>query len=103
MEEYDKSQIDMDWSSLEQENGVICPICQKNNLSLIKKILSCTHCKSTIKTDKSLSDVKTSILLSLEKHSAICNNEFQFALVPEMNESHIYLICSSCLEMQIVV
>lgn len=103
LEEYDKSQMDVDWSSFEQENNVICPVCQKKNLSLINNILSCSLCQSSIKTEQSLSDVKKSILYTLEKHSSVCNNEFQFALVPELNESHIYLICSGCLEMQIVV
>ncbi|KAL0842000.1 hypothetical protein ABMA28_014219 [Loxostege sticticalis] len=103
LEEYEKSQMDIDWSTIEAEDNVICPICQKNNLVLTNSVLSCSQCQSTIKTQKSLPDVKKSILYSLEKHSAVCNNEFQFALVPELNESHIYLICSSCLEMQIVV
>ncbi|XP_028160815.1 RPA-interacting protein [Ostrinia furnacalis] len=103
LEEYEKSQVDVDWSTIEQENNVICPICQKKNLCLENCDLTCLHCKITIKTDKSLADVKKSILYSLEKHSALCNHEFQFVLVPESHESHIYLICSGCQEMQIVV
>lgn len=101
--EYEKSLMDMDWSSLEQENNVICPICQRSNFILKDNFLLCILCKSSIKTQKTLAEVQKSILYSIEKHSAVCNHEFQFALLSELNDNHIYLICSRCAEMQMVI
>uniref|UniRef100_A0A2H1WJF4 SFRICE_002419 n=1 Tax=Spodoptera frugiperda TaxID=7108 RepID=A0A2H1WJF4_SPOFR len=104
MKEYEKSQQEnVDWSLVEEDNNVICPVCQKTNLQLQIDCLTCSNCKSDIKTKLSLSDIKKSLLSSLEAHNASCNNDAQFGVVSEENESHIYLICESCSEMKLIL
>ncbi|XP_059054371.1 RPA-interacting protein-like [Achroia grisella] len=105
LEEYEKAQADtVDWSLEQENNDLICPVCQKFNCTLQNKILACSNCQSTIKTEKSLEQIKYQIFNMLENHSTACSNEFQFTLVPDLNESHnIYLICDNCMEMQMVV
>lgn len=106
LQEYEKSQMDnVDWSSMEQDNNVICPVCQRTNFSLNNSIVSCSHCKCNIKTNKSLLDIKKSVNSCIDRHNTTCNSDIQFVLVPEvmLNEDHIYLICESCMEMQLIV
>ncbi|KAJ2952807.1 hypothetical protein O0L34_g7167 [Tuta absoluta] len=104
LQEYEKSQFEnIDWSSMEQEEGVICPVCQKTNLTLQNSIILCPNCKTQISTTKTLADVKNSVISGVEKHSLMCNNDVQFTVISESNESHIYLICESCMEMQAVI
>lgn len=93
----------IDWSSMEQDNNVICLVCQRTNLTLQNDTLSCSHCKSNIKTKKSLIDIKNYVKSCIDRHNATCNYDVQFVIVPEVHESHIYLICESCMEMQVVV
>ncbi|KAL4702505.1 hypothetical protein ACJJTC_001390 [Scirpophaga incertulas] len=102
VEEYHKTHIDIDWSSLEQED-VICPVCQKNNLTLKNNLLTCNNCLISVVTQDTICNIKQTILLAIEKHSNTCDKEPEFTLVQELKESHIYLLCSSCSEMQIVV
>ncbi|KAM3963582.1 RPA-interacting protein [Aphomia sociella] len=104
IEEYDKSQTDnIDWSVEQEDNNLICPVCQKFNCMLQNKVLICSNCKSAIKTEKSLQQIKFHIFNMLEKHSSTCNNDVQFNVVPDLNDSHMYLICEACLEMQMIV
>lgn len=93
----------IDWSLLQDEN-VICPICQKYNFSLSGDMLTCLFCKISIKTTKSLTDIKNIIFDSIEKHSNACNNtNIQFSAICESNDTHIYLTCDSCMEMKFIV
>ncbi|CAH1646127.1 unnamed protein product [Spodoptera littoralis] len=104
IKEYEKSQQEnVDWSLVEEDNNVICPVCQKTNLQLQSEHLTCSNCKSNIKTKLSLPNIKKSLLTSLEAHNASCNSDVQFGLVSEENESHIYLICESCSEMKLII
>ncbi|XP_031768315.1 RPA-interacting protein-like isoform X2 [Galleria mellonella] len=105
MKEYEKSQADnVDWSLEEEDNNLICPVCQKFNCTLQNKVLTCTNCKSAIITEKSLDQIKYEIFNMLEKHNTACNNDLQFTLVPDTKESHnIYAICEECMEMQMIV
>ncbi|RVE50113.1 hypothetical protein evm_005319 [Chilo suppressalis] len=103
LEEYEKSEMDIDWSALEQEDNVICPLCQRTNLTLQNNNLSCLVCNYSINTEKNLIEVKKAIINSLENHCSVCSKEFMFTLMCEFNESHIFLICNSCTELQIVV
>ncbi|XP_023943037.1 RPA-interacting protein [Bicyclus anynana] len=103
IEEYETSQMDnVDWSLLQDEN-IICPICQKYNFTLSNNILSCSFCNVKVTTDKSLKDIKKVIFDSLDKHSTTCNVTVQFSAVCELNETHIYLICESCMDMKLIV
>lgn len=104
MKEYEKSQPEnIDWSSIEEDKDVICPVCQKINFQLSNGHLNCSNCKSVIKTQKSLSEIKKSILNAVDTHNATCNNDAQFGIVSEVNESHVYLICETCMEMKLIV
>lgn len=101
---YEKSQMDsIDWSSMEKDDNVICPLCRKANLSIHNTILSCSNCKANINTTKSLPEIKQSLMFTLEKHNSTCNNDVQFTLVPELNESHVYLVCDACIDMQCII
>ncbi|CAH2259122.1 jg9977 [Pararge aegeria aegeria] len=103
LEEYEKAQLDdIDWSLLQDEN-VICPICEKNNFSLSNEILSCSLCDIKVITNKSLIDIKNKIFDSLENHSNVCNTTVQFSAVCELNETHIYFICETCMDMKLLV
>lgn len=93
----------IDWSSMEKDDNVICPLCRKANLSLHNTVLSCSNCKANINTTKSLSEIKQSLMCTLEKHNSICNNDLQFTLVPELNECHVYLVCDACMDMQCII
>ncbi|KOB78707.1 putative RPA interacting protein [Operophtera brumata] len=102
--EYEKSQLDnVDWSSMEQDDEVICPICQKSNLKLANGNVSCSNCKTKFNTSKKLTDIKKSIVTCLEKHATLCTQEPQFTVIPDLNESHIYLICEICSEMNVLI
>ncbi|XP_063378044.1 uncharacterized protein LOC134665135 [Cydia fagiglandana] len=104
LEEHEKSQAEnVDWSMIEQEDNVICPVCQKDNLKLDFGTLTCLLCSFNIQTQKSLVEIKKSLNNCIEAHGALCNNQVLFTTVTEVNESHIYLICDSCMEMRLVV
>ncbi|XP_047988607.1 RPA-interacting protein-like [Leguminivora glycinivorella] len=104
LEEHEKSQTEnVDWSTIEQEDNVICPVCQKVNLKLDFGTLTCLLCKFNIQTQKSLIEIKKSLNSCIEAHGTLCNNQVLFTNVTEVNESHIYLICDSCMEMRVVV
>lgn len=101
LEEYEKSQSDnVDWSALEQDN-VICPVCQRDNLKLNSGSLTCSQCKFVVHTSLSLDEIKKSLEICIEKHSENCTNQAQFAIVPELNQ--LYLICHICKDMQSVI
>ncbi|KAI8435092.1 hypothetical protein MSG28_003489 [Choristoneura fumiferana] len=101
LEEYDKSQTDnVDWSALEQDN-VICPVCQRDNLKLNLDSLTCSQCKFVVQTKLSLDQIKKSLEICIEKHGETCANPAQFAIVPELNQ--LYLICHTCKDMQSVI
>lgn len=101
LEEYEKSQSDnVDWSALEQDN-VICPVCQRDNLKLNSGSLTCSQCKFVVHTSLSLDEIKKSLEICIEKHSENCTNQTQFAIVPELNQ--LYLICHICKDMQSVI
>lgn len=42
-------------------------------------------------------------MCAVEKHSNACNNDVQFTLVSEVNETHIYFICDVCMDMQCII
>ncbi|XP_072943389.1 uncharacterized protein Ripalpha [Epargyreus clarus] len=100
--EYEKSHHDIDWSTLHQEENVICPICEKTNFDIVKSNVHCPNCKITIETDKSLLETKKAIFDAVEKHSS-CPTKAGFATVTELSNTHIYLICDSCSDMEIVI
>lgn len=104
LQEYEKSQMDnIDWSSVEKDDNIICPLCSKANLSLHNTILSCPNCKVNINTTKSMLEIKQYLMCTLEKHNSTCNNDVQFTMVPELNEPHVYLVCDACMDMQCVI
>ncbi|KAJ8725585.1 hypothetical protein PYW08_003768 [Mythimna loreyi] len=103
LKEYEKSQEIIDWSTVEEDNNVICPVCQKTNVQLVNGHLSCSQCKSSIKTQKSLAEIKKSLLSSVDTHNAMCSSDAQFGIVADENESHVYLICENCTEMKLIV
>lgn len=104
LQEYEKSQMEnIDWSSMEKDDNVICPLCRKANLNLHNTGLSCSNCKAKINTTISLLEIKKSLMCTLEKHNSTCNNDVQFTLVPELNESHVYLVCDACSDMQCII
>ncbi|CAF4773330.1 unnamed protein product [Pieris macdunnoughi] len=102
-EEYEKSQMDnIDWSSYQVEDHVICPICQKNNLKLYDGLLKCDICHMEIRTQiTSLTEIKSNIFKSMDKHTSECHT--QFSIISEGDQSHIYLICDSCFDIQLIV
>ncbi|CAK1581995.1 unnamed protein product [Parnassius mnemosyne] len=103
LEEYEKSQMDdIDWSTLQQEN-VICPVCQKTNFNYKDDMISCSTCDIKIKSQNSLLNIKKIIFESIEKHNVQCNKVAQFTTVSDLNETHIYLICDGCMDMQLVL
>lgn len=104
LKEYEKSQMDnVDWSSVEQDDSVICPICQKCNFYLENSNISCYNCNTKYTTTKTLSEIKINIATCLEKHAAQCVLEPQFTVIPDLNEPHLYLICESCSEMNVLL
>lgn len=103
LREYEKSHLEnIDWSSIEQDHEVICPVCQKCNFILESKVVFCSNCKIKFNTTNTLSEIKKSIATCLEKHANMCTHEAQFTVIPDLNESHIYLICESCSEMNVL-
>lgn len=82
---------------------MICPVCQKTNIQLNNGYVKCSTCSSSVKTNKSLPEIKRSILSTVESHSAVCTTDAQFGLVSETSESHVYLICDSCAEMKLII
>lgn len=74
-------------------------MCQKCNVILENGFVNCSNCKIKFNTTKTLSEIKKIIVSSLEKHATLCTVEPQFTVLPDQNESHIYLICASCSEM----
>lgn len=92
----------IDLASNEQDH-VICPLCQKENFKLIKQKLTCPHCDVVIKTENSLSNIKMLILNNVEQHAAICSQEAQFNSISEPSGAHIYLMCESCNEMKLII
>lgn len=104
LQEHEKSQMDnIDWSSMEKDDNIICPLCRKANLSLHNMALSCSNCKANIKTTKTLLEIKQYLTCTLEKHNTTCNNDVQFTMVPELNEAHVYLVCDACMDMQCII
>ncbi|XP_030024274.1 RPA-interacting protein [Manduca sexta] len=105
IKQYETSHLDdIDWSALEEENSVICPICLKNNFTFENNNnLCCTSCNISFKTDMSLLDVKKSIEDSLEKHNLACSREAQFTIIPDTEEIHMYIFCEFCKEMKCVI
>lgn len=104
IKEYEKSQLEnVDWSSVEEDNNVICTVCQKTNVQLQNGHLTCSQCKFAIKTPKSLAEIKKSLLRSVDSHNAVCSSDVQFGIVTEENDSHVYLICDNCTEMKLIV
>lgn len=102
--EYEKCEMQyVDWSLIENNSDVICPVCQKTNLALNNGNLNCPQCNLVIQTTKSLSEIKENIISSVESHDAVCNSHVEFGIVPEANETHIYLICGNCMEMKLVI
>lgn len=95
--------VNVDWSSIEESNDVICPVCQKTNLQLNCGNITCTHCKITIPTQKSLSEIKISILNLVDNHNSVCNSDVQFCIMTEVNETHVYLVCEACMDMKLVI
>ncbi|XP_013186494.1 uncharacterized protein LOC106131828 [Amyelois transitella] len=102
VEEYEKSQRDhfTDWV---EDDSCICPVCQKNNCQVQNNFFSCSKCNFSLKTLMPLKEIKHNIFDIIEKHSATCENECQFNVVSELSESHLYLICDNCMEMQMVI
>ena len=82
---------------------MICPVCQKANFQLQNGHLICSQCKSTIRTQKSLAEIKKSLMSSVDSHNATCSSDAQFGIVSEENDSHVYLICENCTEMKLIV
>ncbi|CAB3236422.1 unnamed protein product [Arctia plantaginis] len=95
--------LDVDWSSMEESNNVICPVCQKIDLQLSNGNLRCTSCSISIPTQKSLAEIKNDIFGLVDNHNSMCNSDVQFGLVTDFNESHVYLLCESCTEMKLVI
>lgn len=99
--EYEKSQTEnIDWEAMEDK--VICPVCQKTNLICDGKNISCNTCKWVVATEKSLNDLKNDIFSYIEKHDRSCNNTVAFTSITD-SQTHIFLICHSCSEMQLVI
>ncbi|KAJ8722771.1 hypothetical protein PYW07_003951 [Mythimna separata] len=103
LKEYEKCQENIDWSTVEEDNNVICPVCQKINVQFVNGHLSCSQCKFSIKTQKSLAEIKLSLLNSVDAHNVMCSSDAQFGLFADENESHVYLICENCTEMKLIV
>lgn len=92
----------IDWSSLEDDNNVVCPVCQKTNVVKDEKGIGCSRCSWTVKTQKTLPAFKNDIVNCVERHGASCNNTVEFSQITD-TETHIYLVCSVCMDMQLVV
>lgn len=94
----------MDWSAMETDDNVLCPLCKKANLSLlVETVISCSSCKANINTTKSLFDIKQSLMCTMDKHNSTCDNDVQFTLVSELNEAHVYFVCDACKDMQFII
>ncbi|XP_061383403.1 uncharacterized protein LOC116767447 [Danaus plexippus] len=104
IEEYEKSQNDyIDWLSQEYEENIICLICQKHNFLANNDTLSCPPCNIKIKVNNTLQNLKNIINEKIEKHNSFCCNNVHFSAICESNETHIYYICDSCEDMQLVI
>ncbi|KAG7307244.1 hypothetical protein JYU34_007404 [Plutella xylostella] len=103
LEEYERCQnYNIDWSSIEAES-VICPVCEKANLIFRNGEFSCSTCNILVKTEKCIADVKSMLFNSVDKHSSLCDSVVQFTAIPDVNGTHIYLICSACNDMQLII
>ncbi|XP_075969500.1 RPA-interacting protein alpha [Anticarsia gemmatalis] len=104
VKEYEQCQmVNVDWSSIEESNDVICPVCQKSNLQLSNGYIRCIFCNISIATDKSLLDIKKNILLMVDNHNSFCNSDVQFGIFTETNETQVCLICESCRNVKSVI
>lgn len=83
---------------MEEDNEVICPVCQKFNFKHENGYVCCSNCNIKIKTTKKLSDIKNSIAICLDSHANKCTHEPQFTVIPDLHDFHIYLICETCTE-----
>lgn len=94
----------IDWSSIEEDNNVLCPVCQKENITMINGHIICSRCETTIKTEKSLIDIKKTLFSDVELHNTACSNEAQFTVITDPNGSeHLYFICQNCNEMKLIL
>ncbi|XP_012544708.1 uncharacterized protein LOC101743725 isoform X2 [Bombyx mori] len=105
LEEYQKTHMDdnIDWSKIEQDNVIVCPICQRDNFMSVNSCLKCPSCNVQIKTSMQTSEVKEHIFKCLDKHNSVCISDPQFTVIKDTSDCHIYLICETCNEMTYIL
>lgn len=80
----------------DEVNEVICPICQKCNLTQRGKTVDCESCKLTLDCSVTLMELKLLIKNHVDNHSAQCTALPGFLLIPENDTSSLFIICDKC-------
>nr|XP_003708081.1 PREDICTED: RIP-like protein [Megachile rotundata] len=99
LQEYEKmsqEEIELLALSADQENEeVICPICQTSNLAENARQVTCTSCDFKVNGSISIKDLGYLINKCANTHSTICREPPGFLALPENNMS-LYLVCDKC-------
>ncbi|CAN7993600.1 unnamed protein product [Ixodes hexagonus] len=80
------------WSS----DGVVCPVCLRNDLSKSGGVISCA-CGLNLWTGKELDDVRSCLGHAVESHSRLCAARLVFsALNSATDHSELVGVCHAC-------
>jgi hypothetical protein len=91
--------------SLEEE--VICPVCQKTAVQIDSAspdgpFIVCHKCFIRISGQTSLQNFGLHIQSCVTDHSSACSNVPQFHVVPEDDNTHIYMLCAHCSYLSVI-
>lgn len=83
--------------SADQEiDEVLCPVCQASNLLEKDKQIVCNSCDFLLDSGVNLKDLGYLINRCVNIHSATCKEPADFLMLPENNNTCLYLFCDKC-------
>ncbi|XP_071856589.1 RPA-interacting protein [Bombus fervidus] len=80
----------------EQDKEVICPICQRSNLTQKQNNVTCISCDFVLNNCISVKEVGCRIDNCVNNHSAQCRKTPSFFPLSENNKISLYLVCDEC-------
>jgi hypothetical protein len=99
---YEQQIFENEIETYQEEEIVICPICEKGNLIENKQLefIKCTNCTLELSNKQyNLKNLKERINELQINHGKICNNNLTFTYQPEIG---LYGVCMFCCGMEIV-
>ncbi|XP_050577327.1 RPA-interacting protein [Bombus affinis] len=100
LQEYEKmTQEEIEMLALtadEQDKEVICPICQKSNLTQKQNKVTCISCDFALNNCINVKEVGYRINNCVNNHSAHCRKIPSFFPLSENNKISLYLVCDEC-------